>query len=150
MKGLEDELNLPSIQQPLQGQIIDDDYVEEAPESTPDEIVDESMKYVLEARRLALIASQDMLSIAQQSQHPKAYETLNGIIKTLSDIAVAPVDLEMKRQKFKGNEPATTIQQSGNITNQNVFMTTAEMLKSMKAGQAPKQLEDGSSTDSTT
>lgn len=70
-------------------------------------------------------AVQDMLSIAQQSQHPKAYEVLNSVIKTYADISMGLADLQMKKQRILGkqtNEPQTV--------NNNLFVgSTAELQK---------------------
>lgn len=80
-------------------------------------------------------AVEDMLQIAQQSQHPKAYEVLNAAIKTMADVSMGLADLQMKKQRLVGklqsNDQEKTI-------NNNLFVgSTAElrkMLESMKDG----------------
>jgi hypothetical protein len=86
-----------------------------------------------DAVSVAQVAVQDMLSIAQQSQHPKAYEALNSLIKTYADISMGLADLQVKKQRLQskktGNEDAQTV-------NNNLFVgSTAElqqMLEDMK------------------
>ena len=90
-----------------------------------------------DAVSVAQTAVQDMLNIAQQSQHPKAYEALNSLIKTYADISMGLADLQVKKQRLQskkiGNEDAQTV-------NNNLFVgSTAElqqMLENMKAKDA--------------
>lgn len=74
-------------------------------------------------------AVQDMLSIAQQSQHPKAYEALNSLIKTYADISMGLADLQVKKQRLsgkKGGEESQTV-------NNNLFVgSTAELQKMLE------------------
>lgn len=69
-------------------------------------------------------AVEDMMSIAQQSQHPKAYEILNQAIKTMADISMGLVDLQIKKQRLVG-KPADQ-----KVVNNNLFVgSTAELQK---------------------
>lgn len=59
-------------------------------------------------------AVQDMITISQQSQHPKAYEVLNQAIKTMADISMGIADLQLKKQRIykqleSDREPSTTV-----------------------------------------
>jgi len=86
-----------------------------------------------DAIELSQTAVQDMLSIAQQSQHPKAYEVLNAMIKTYADISMGLVDLQAKKAKLVTKKPET---ENGQTINNNLFVgSTAElqqMLENMK------------------
>ena len=80
--------------------------------SDSDYDVDEARNNLQDAVFTSQQAVQDMVSIAQQSQHPKAYEVLNSLIKTYADISMATVDLQLKKQKLQGKtggEPAQTV-----------------------------------------
>jgi hypothetical protein len=85
------------------------------------------------AIELSQTAVQDMLSIAQQSQHPKAYEVLNALIKTYADISMGLVDLQAKKAKLVAKKP----EGEGQIVNNNLFVgSTSElqqMLENMKS-----------------
>jgi hypothetical protein len=85
------------------------------------------------AIELSQTAVQDMLSIAQQSQHPKAYEVLNAMIKTYADISMGLVDLQAKKAKLVAKKP----EGEGQTINNNLFVgSTAElqqMLENMKS-----------------
>lgn len=100
------------------------------------EDVEEARDNIHNAIGLSQQAVQDMLVIAQQSQHPKAYEVLNSMIKTYADVSMGLVDLQMKRQRLngKGNSAGGDPQ----TVNNNLFVgSTAElqqMLEKMKNG----------------
>jgi hypothetical protein len=89
-----------------------------------------------DAISVAQQAVQDMLNIAQQSQHPKAYEALNALIKTYADVSMGIADLQIKKQRLQGKKGAEDPQ----TVNNNLFVgSTAElqkMLEDMKNGTA--------------
>lgn len=79
-------------------------------------------------------AVEDMIVIAQQSQHPKAYEVLNSVLKTYAEINMSIVDLQMKKQRFQnkgGSEDAQTI-------NNNLFVGSTTELQKMLEGMKTK------------
>lgn len=92
-----------------------------------EEDVDDARSNLHDAVSIAQQAIQDMLSIAQQSQHPKAYETLNSLLKTYSDISMNMADLHLKKQRLDQKKPGES-DDTQNITNNNVFVgSTAEL-----------------------
>lgn len=111
----QDNTNLPAV--------IREEQVEEDVSSARDNLGN--------AIELSQQAVQDMLNIAQQSQHPKAYEVLNSMIKTYADISMGLVDLQMKRQRLEGKKAGGTEQQ--NQTVNNLFVgSTAELQKMLE------------------
>jgi hypothetical protein len=94
-----------------------------------EEDVDTARDNLHDAVSVAQVAVQDMLNIAQQSQHPKAYEALNSLIKTYADISMGLADLQVKKQRLqgkKGPEEAQTV-------NNNLFVgSTAELQKMLE------------------
>jgi len=102
-----------------------------------DSDVDRARDGLYDALEKSQSAVEDMISIAQQSQHPKAYEVLNTAIKTLADISMGLADLQLKKQRLnKGNmQPGA---ESG-VTNNLFVGSTAElqqMLEDIKNGNA--------------
>jgi hypothetical protein len=85
---------------------------------------------------LSQTAVQDMLSIAQQSQHPKAYEVLNSMIKTYADISMGLVDLQAKKAKLVAKKP-----EEGNQTINNTIMvgSTAELQQMLNSLRENKE-----------
>ena len=80
-------------------------------------------------------AVEDMIAIAQQSQHPKAYEVLNSLIKTFADVSTGIADLQLKKQRLQGK-----VQPEEKTVNNNLFVgSTAElqkMLQDLKSGDS--------------
>lgn len=116
---IEDETeNLPAV-------IKDEEQVQED--------VEEARENIKNAIALSQQAVQDMLSIAQQSQHPKAYEVLNSMIKTYGDLSMGLVDAQLKKQRLNGKKGGSEETQT---VNNNLFVgSTAElqqMLEDMK------------------
>ena len=117
MKELEDELNLNPIMK-----------VEpELQESNGS--VEEAKEHIISARDLAMTAVQDMLDIAKQSQDYKAYDVLNSLIKTYSDISSGVVDLDLKQQRLEKGREKKEEKSGPQTVNQNLFVTTDELFK---------------------
>ena len=131
-KQLNDALGLSSVP------AIYDDEKENLPavvSEQADDDVDAARTGLYDALSLSQQAVQDMLAIAQQSQHPKAYEILNSSIKTMADISMGLAELQLKKQRLnKGSGQPTG---DGNVTNNLFVGSTAElqqMLEDMKNG----------------
>lgn len=81
-----------------------------------------------EALEIAKKAMEDMLLIAQSSQHPKAYEVLNAFLKTYSEIASNSVDLQLKKKRLQPKDQAPS---ESNQTINNLFVGSTEELQKM-------------------
>lgn len=85
-------------------------------------------------------ALEDMIAIAQQSQHPKAYEVLNSLLKTMADVNNTLTEIQIKKARIaaiaeKAKNGGQVEQQS--VTNNLFVGSTAElqkMLEDMKKG----------------
>ena len=67
---------------------------------------------------------EDMIEVARQSEHPRAYEVLSGMIKNISDVNDKLMDLN-KNNKDINQENVKQV--AGNTTN-NVFLrSTADL-----------------------
>ena len=69
-----------------------------------------------------------MIEVARESEHPRAYEVLSGMIKNVSDVNDKLMDLNKKQVDInRKDEPQG---QLGNTTNNNVFLSsTADLQK---------------------
>ncbi len=115
----EEEPNLPA----LRDQQVDDD-------------VDQARTGLYDALSKSQAAVGDMMAIAQQSQHPKAYEILNQSIKTMADISMGLADLQIKRQRLSKAAPGEQTVQN------NLFVgSTAELQKMLE------DLKNGNTSD---
>lgn len=76
-------------------------------------------------------ALEDMLNVARASEHPRAYEVVSTIMKTLMDANKDLVDLAEKKKKAEKPE-----EEKQKVTNNNLFVgSTADLqqlLKDMK------------------
>jgi ABC-type proline/glycine betaine transport system substrate-binding protein len=75
-------------------------------------------------------ALQTALSVAQQSEHPRAIEVVGNLMKQLADINQQLLDIHQQKQKLDG--PKETARRE--VTNNNVIFTgsTAELNKLIK------------------
>jgi len=70
-----------------------------------------------------------MIEVARESEHPRAYEVLSGMIKNISDVNDKLMDLNKKQVDInKNDEP----KQIGGTTN-NLYLTTSDLQKMMKS-----------------
>lgn len=77
-------------------------------------------------------AVEDMIAIAQQSQHPKAYEVLNSLIKTFADVSSGIADLQLKKQRLQGKQPDPEGGNGTAVTNNLFVGSTAELQKMLQ------------------
>lgn len=80
-------------------------------------------------------ALEDMIDVARQSQHPRAYEVLNQMIKNVADISKDLLDLQKKKKDLIKPE----LQEGPQTVNNNLFVgTTADLNKMIEEAQAKK------------
>lgn len=66
------------------------------------------------------------LEVAKQSEHPRAFEVVGGLVKHLSDINAQLLDLHKKKQSIE----APTKEDSKTVTNNAIFVgSTSELSK---------------------
>ena len=71
-----------------------------------------------------------MIEVARESEHPRAYEVLSGMIKNISDVNDKLMDLNKKQKDMNKNEEPIQI---GNQTTNNLYLTTADLQKMMNS-----------------
>lgn len=110
-----------------------DDEVNNLPALTDQEQKDEDISTardnISNAIEITQTALQDLLILAQQSQHPKAYEALNAMIKTYADISMGLVDVQMKKQRLNGGGKSS--EEGGKTINNNLFVGSTAQLQQM-------------------
>lgn len=131
---LADKFDLPT---PIEGDIIS----RTGEVIVPQDSVDKNVEYDYERTRnnlhSLLTQGQDALihaiEIAKQSEHPRAFEVVGGLMKQLADINNQLLDLSEKKQKISDHaKPDTAAQQS--VTNNNAFFvgSTSDLNKLIK------------------
>ena len=69
-----------------------------------------------------------MIEVARESEHPRAFEVLSGMIKNISDVNDRLMDLNKKKKDFYKNDMK---QIEGNTTNNNLFVGSTTDLQRM-------------------
>ena len=69
---------------------------------------------------------EDMIEVARQSEHPRAYEVLSGMIKNISDVNDKLMDLNKKNKDINQENVK---QNAGNTTNNEFLGSTADLQK---------------------
>jgi len=72
------------------------------------------------------------LEIAKQSEHPRAFDVVGGLMKQLADINGQLLDLTEKRQKLLEKKP--TANEQPHVTNNNAIFvgSTSELNKMLR------------------
>ena len=71
----------------------------------------------------------DLMDVAKQSQHPRAYEVLATMMNTMVSASKDLVDLQAKKKKIMEDDPSASPQQ---VTNNLFVGSTAELQKYLK------------------
>lgn len=75
-------------------------------------------------------ALKDLLDVASQSQHPRAYEVIATTIKTLIDANKDLVELTIKKQQADSNDPLSS---PSKVINNTLFVgTTSDLQKLLR------------------
>ena len=75
-------------------------------------------------------AVREMTEIAKQSESPRAFEVVSTLMKTLLDANKDYVEMSTKRRYAKEEDPSAD--KSTNVTNNNLIVSTADLLKMIK------------------
>jgi hypothetical protein len=70
-----------------------------------------------------------IMSVAEQSQHPRAYEVLSTYLRTLSELNKDLMDTSIKKNERKANGPDPD---KPNVTNQLFVGSTAQLAELLK------------------
>jgi DNA-binding PadR family transcriptional regulator len=76
-------------------------------------------------------ALEDMIQVARESEHPRAFEVLSGMIKNISDVNDRLMDLNKKQKDLERKDDV--VKQVENQQN-NFFLSTAELQKMLTKG----------------
>lgn len=84
-----------------------------------------------------------MIEVARESEHPRAFEVLSGMIKNISDVNDKLMDLNKKNKEI--SQTPQTDQKA--ITNNNVFIGSTTDLQRLLMKSEEEKVIDVSSTD---
>lgn len=72
-------------------------------------------------------AMDEMIGVATATEHPRAFEVLSTMMKTLADVNGNLIDLHKKKKDFNKSDTATAL--PGATTNNVFFGSTADLQK---------------------
>lgn len=78
----------------------------------------------------------DLMDVARQSQHPRAYEVLSTMMNTMVGASKDLLDLQAKKKKLMEEDPGASAQQ---VTNNLFVGSTAELQKYLKQQKSDEQ-----------
>ena len=73
-------------------------------------------------------ALEGMMQLAMESERPRAYEVLSGMLKNMADVTDKLMDLQNKKAKLTDAKPES---QPGSITQNNVYVGSTTDLQRM-------------------
>ena len=89
------------------------------------ELARQNVKNIIE---LGDDAVKEMVEIAKQSESPRAFEVVSTLMKTLLDANKDYVDISTKKKFAQDDKP----EKETNVTNNNLIVSTADLLKMIK------------------
>lgn len=93
----------------------------------------ENMMEVINKGQEALF---DLMDVARQSQHPRAYEVLATMMNTMVGASKDLLDLQAKKKKILEDDPSASPQQ---VTNNLFVGSTADLQKYLKQQKTDEQ-----------
>lgn len=77
-------------------------------------------------------ALEDMINVARESEHPRAYEVLSGMIKNISDVNDRLMDLNKKQKELDQKNESKQVENQQN----NFYLgSTADIQKLLQQGE---------------
>jgi len=126
-ENTEQEPELPIVQTETSPPAIIDNGAEENLEDL--EEARQNVKGVIETGDEAL---REMLEIAKQSEHPRAFEVVSTLMKTMLDANKDLADISTKKRFIKEEIAGPKEAAQTNVTNNNLIVSTADLLKMIK------------------
>lgn len=82
-------------------------------------------------------ALDDMIEVARSTEHPRAFEVLSTMMKTIADVNGNLLDLHKKKKDIQAKDRGGAIPVSG-VTNNNLFVGSTTDLQRMLIDQINK------------
>jgi hypothetical protein len=104
-------------------------------ESAENEDYIRSRERLISLSKMAETSLREAMSVARQSESPRAYEVVSNLLKQASDINLQLLDIHEKKAKLKQTKGGKQTQGdgAGSVTNNAIFVgTNAELLKLIK------------------
>jgi uncharacterized protein involved in exopolysaccharide biosynthesis len=78
------------------------------------------------------VAVDNLLNVAKETEHPRAYEVVANLIKTMADLNKDLLDIQKKRKELNNNKPTS----EKTVIDKAVFIgSTTEMVKLIRSSK---------------
>lgn len=116
------------------GDIVEHKAIEEESETVKDiGLAKQNIENIIKQGDDSLV---EIISIAKQSQSPRAFEVVSALMKTLLDANKDFVDMSMKKKYAVDEMNAPKEAAQTNVTNNNLIVSTADLLKMLKGDKS--------------
>lgn len=114
--------------EPITGEIVESNFEEISSSDKIESDYDISRNNLHNLIDQGKTALQHALEVAKQSEHPRAFEVVCGLIKQLADVNQQLMDVHQQKKKLE--EPSKA-QQGKNVTNNSIFVGSTADLSNM-------------------
>ena len=87
-------------------------------------------------------ALEDMIEVARESEHPRAFEVLSGLIKNVADVNDKLMDLNKKHKDINVKETPTPLSPGDTINNTVFIGSTTDLQKMIKGANDANNVID--------
>jgi hypothetical protein len=116
------------------GDLVEHKEIEEDSESVKDiDLAKKNIESIIKQGDDSLV---EIISIAKQSQSPRAFEVVSNLMKTLLDANKDFVEMSMKKKYAVDEMNAPKEAAQTNVTNNNLIVSTADLLKMLKGDKS--------------
>jgi len=116
------------------GDLVEHKETEEDSESVKDiDLAKKNIESIIKQGDDSLV---EIISIAKQSQSPRAFEVVSNLMKTLLDANKDFVEMSMKKKYAVDEMNAPKEAAQANVTNNNLIVSTADLLKMLKGDKS--------------
>jgi hypothetical protein len=116
------------------GDLVEHKETEEDSESVKDiDLAKKNIESIIKQGDDSLV---EIISIAKQSQSPRAFEVVSNLMKTLLDANKDFVEMSMKKKYAVDEMNAPKEAAQTNVTNNNLIVSTADLLKMLKGDKS--------------
>lgn len=117
--------------------------VEETPAAVYEETDDETLRDLELARsniqniiQTGDDSLKEMIDLAKQSESPRAFEVAATLMKTLLEANKDFVEISSKKKEYKSEKNKSPDSAQTNVTNNNLILSTSDLLKMIKDGNS--------------
>lgn len=135
---IEEESNEVEVYEAIEGEVVEEPSISEVDEEMLNDLnlTKENIKKLVEKGNTSL---DELISVAKQSESPRAYEVVSTLMKTLLDANKDYVDISTKKKYEKEDQGQTNPKGDTHVTNNNLYISTADLLQQLKESDSSNE-----------